>query len=103
MNYFFEWFVTRFCFGNHQGKGYYIVFNIFITSPIYFFCKFPFGKICSMMDRMKIIFHKELKAKNAETNKLFSQLSALLVLVMGNIKKELKKTAHRRLWIVLTK
>lgn len=24
-----------------------------------------------MMDRMKIIFHKELKAKNAETNKLF--------------------------------
>ena len=56
-----------------------------------------------MMDRMKIIFHKELKAKNAETNKLFSQLSALLVLVMGNIKKELKKTAHRRLWIVLAK
>lgn len=56
-----------------------------------------------MMDRMKIIFHKELKAKNAETNKFFSQLSALLVLVMGNIKKELKKTAHRRLWIVLTK
>lgn len=44
-----------------------------------------------MMDRMKIIFHKELKAKNAETNKLFSQLSALLVLVMGNIKKELKR------------
>lgn len=49
------------------------------------------------------IFHKELKTKNAETNKFFSQLSALLVLVMGNIKKELKKTAHRRLWIVLTK
>ena len=71
--------------------------------PYTFFCKFTFGKICSMMDRMKIIFHKELKTKNAETNKLFSQLSALLVLVMGNIKKELKKTAHRRLWIVLTK
>ena len=55
------------------------------------------------MDRMKIIFHKELSAKYAETNELFSQLSALLVLVMGNIKKELKKTAHRRLWIVRTK
>ena len=74
-----------------------------LPHPYTFHCKFTFGKICSMMDRMKIIFHKELKAKNAETNKLFSQLSALLVLVMGNIKKELKKTAHRRLWIVLTK
>ena len=80
-----------------------ILYSISSSPHPYTFCKFTFGKIWSIMDRMKIIFHKELSAKNAETNELFSQLSALLVLVMGNIKKELKKTAHRRLWIVLAK